>query len=1453
MSNNAPDDWIQAISARNIPAVKSMVESYARRTDSTGSTGLMLAAKRGSLDIVEILAPQESGMLNADGHTAMMLAAMQDHLPVCAYLGPMEKNIIGANEQDVFMIAVSYEAKDVVEYLSGAYPLRKDANGYSVFDLAIAVGNAEILTILLSSNPLDDNERARLSNLAQDGEKYDLVELLREVRCDKEMEPSSPKPLVVQESPPVLDIDTEPVPVSLNKSDLRGNNIPPTSRKESVDGYDRYSTTVAPEVSLNVMSTSSSPKHDFRPGNTNQLEKLLRDRDEEIERLHSLLLNTANVRAASLSYDSLYAESQVLSHIFRSLKKYQIDITSKEARLLYFSLCEFTKIYAPLISPCDTRVFDDMQSVSPRVEISQSVPAEELTSCREERLKLLEKLDEKTHDIRVLEALLDNIKGVIAFHYQGMEDAYQPDNVIASLQFLLREKASKAEQQHPLLIQRMASPVSTSSTAVLGPENNSHTPGNPMPTSGLGQYMKADDSTMSNISEIPIGAPAEITKFHQLIDQKNNQIDALKQRVHDLEAALEDTQNKFKNHVDFTKTVERNLADTVSNQINLFVSGQHLTQKLLEEKDQEISQLHAELDEARSTQSSRTVSPMRSRSAQPDLNYSADGYAPYGQPVQIPTAILPPKNLYPADQESDEYLHDVVPRAEYDALMAEYNLAQERFQKHMDFVGAVENNLAQSLSDQVQAFAAESRNIASRMFEKDEEIARMTHEIASLRTHLAEAQQHAVKTYASIANNYDVLNANIETSQVIQQLRSELQRLNDRIREKDEAIVSLQNTIKHQRFPRHPSFPNKFPDNQSNDVELNRLQQEFDSYKDHAEKVQQNDQSLIQVLQARIKQQNDIIEAAKLSSPTQTRGKQRQRGDSDWEDDNHGYGGNCPNCAELASQSQRNIDKIKQLDAENKALSDELDKSRGALVLLRNEKDGLLQELSNALEAVGDQQTKDRLIEDLNNECTSLTNRIDQLLADLNDQDELKYELGVLKNENDDQKEVIEKVESENKRLAELLAKRNAACDGETMTDLTHHAISGAFNDIETLKHHIADLKGKIHDLETDAEKVEVKLGQPSPFSGRAVNNQPLRHESPSLISPYTGDRGTSSAKLDSLQRQMNQLQDTVMLLAKEQAQQSQQSQPPTSRTGPDRSSSTIKKQTNTANESANNLVSSKPSTIIETAQSPPHKSAEHTPLMQAVLANNIDAAHRSLQYVKTQLKDGTTALMLAVNKGNYDMIKLLAPLEAGLQRKDGKLALHLALKREDFKAAQLLTKLEGADVSNFSTKGGRRTELIDAIVADDYLLGWSLLQVQSGLQDKDGKTALMYAAYKGSTCFVNMLKKRESGMRSSNGMTALMYAARSNKPEVIRLLIPLEAGLRDKSGISIGNQCSALMHACYNGALDAVMCLISLEADLRDGNNRTAMYYATHCSSIVTPERKEAVIRTISATVPSK
>ena len=158
----------------------------------------------------------------------------------------------------------------------------------------------------------------------------------------------------------------------------------------------------------------------------------------------------------------------------------------------------------------------------------------------------------------------------------------------------------------------------------------------------------------------------------------------------------------------------------------------------------------------------------------------------------------------------------------------------------------------------------------------------------------------------------------------------------------------------------------------------------------------------------------------------------------------------------------------------------------------------------------------------------------------------------------------------------------------------------------------------------------------------------------------------------------------------------------------------------------------------------------------------------------------------------------------------------------------------------------------MDAIIADDHLLGWSLFQVQSGLQDKDGKTALMYAAYKGSTCFVNMLKKREGGLRSANGMTALMYAARSNKPEVVRLLIPLEAGLQDRGGISIGNQCSALMHACYNGSLDAVMCLVSLEAELRDSNNRTAMYYAVHCSSIVTPEKKEAVIRTISAIVPS-
>lgn len=86
--------------------------------------------------------------------------------------------------------------------------------------------------------------------------------------------------------------------------------------------------------------------------------------------------------------------------------------------------------------------------------------------------------------------------------------------------------------------------------------------------------MKLEESTISTISEIPVGPfSSDTAKLHQLMDQKNKQIDTLMQRIHELETTLADTQNKFKNHVNFTKTVERNLADTVSNQINLFVSG----------------------------------------------------------------------------------------------------------------------------------------------------------------------------------------------------------------------------------------------------------------------------------------------------------------------------------------------------------------------------------------------------------------------------------------------------------------------------------------------------------------------------------------------------------------------------------------------------------------------------------------------------------------------------------------------------------------------------------------------------------------------------------------------------------------------------------------------------------------------------------------------------------------
>ena len=85
-----------------------------------------------------------------------------------------------------------------------------------------------------------------------------------------------------------------------------------------------------------------------------------------------------------------------------------------------------------------------------------------------------------------------------------------------------------------------------------------------------------------------------------------------------------------------------------------------------------------------------------------------------------------------------------------------------------------------------------------------------------------------------------------------------------------------------------------------------------------------------------------------------------------------------------------------------------------------------------------------------------------------------------------------------------------------------------------------------------------------------------------------------------------------------------------------------------------------------------------------------------------------------------------------------------------------------------------------------------------------------MIAVCNGHTDCVKLLLKKEAGMQDEDGRTALMGAADHDHIECIKLLLEKEAGMRDKDGWT------ALMFATYNNRLGCVSLPVERERDMK-------------------------------------
>lgn len=209
------------------------------------------------------------------------------------------------------------------------------------------------------------------------------------------------------------------------------------------------------------------------------------------------------------------------------------------------------------------------------------------------------------------------------------------------------------------------------------------------------------------------------------------------------------------------------------------------------------------------------------------------------------------------------------------------------------------------------------------------------------------------------------------------------------------------------------------------------------------------------------------------------------------------------------------------------------------------------------------------------------------------------------------------------------------------------------------------------------------------------------------------------------------------------------------------------------------------PANIVPRPPSAGSKLSQETPLMHAARTGDLDMAMRSMQYVKSTQKDGTTALMIACDKGHYEIAALLYEYEKQMRRRDG------------------------------------RTALMISIAHGTPELVHMLMESESRYQTEDGKTALMVAAMHGRQDLVVMLASKEARMTDIQRTTALIYATSSRREDIVRLLAGIEAGMKTRNGSS------ALCFAAVLGYKEIAEILLPYEIDIVEAHGRTPLMLA--------------------------
>jgi ankyrin repeat protein len=235
---------------------------------------------------------------------------------------------------------------------------------------------------------------------------------------------------------------------------------------------------------------------------------------------------------------------------------------------------------------------------------------------------------------------------------------------------------------------------------------------------------------------------------------------------------------------------------------------------------------------------------------------------------------------------------------------------------------------------------------------------------------------------------------------------------------------------------------------------------------------------------------------------------------------------------------------------------------------------------------------------------------------------------------------------------------------------------------------------------------------------------------------------------------------------------------------------------------------------------------------------------------INSRDNSGRTALMLAANEGNNDLISDLISNGADINLKDNKGMTAYMYAAGLYKGAGnvMLTLLEkGQGVITETSDDGEA-----ALYKEAYLRNWNtvLALLKRGAvsitSKNDGGYALIEAIKNGQNDVIKVLLDMGANInRDINGYSPLLLAVNSGNIDLIRILITKGADIN-----AMGSYDNPLMRAIEKGHIDIVQLLIENGADvnIKNVNNHTPLNYARGHRDIAINAKLVEMLKTAGA-----